>query len=42
MAVGSYNGGPHNMSRWYKPRRDDVSMDVFVELIQFFVEQRAL
>jgi hypothetical protein len=35
MAVGSYNGGPHNMSRWYKPRRNDVPMDVFVELIQY-------
>lgn len=35
MAVGSYNGGPHNMSRWYKPRHNNVPMDVFVELIQY-------
>ena len=35
MAVGAYNGGPHNMSRWYQPRRDNVPMDVFVELIQY-------
>ncbi|MEC8425451.1 MAG: lytic transglycosylase domain-containing protein, partial [Myxococcota bacterium] len=35
MAVGSYNGGPHNMSRWYKPRRDAVPTDLFVELIQY-------
>jgi soluble lytic murein transglycosylase-like protein/TolA-binding protein len=35
MAIASYNGGPHNVSRWYKPRRDNVPTDVFVELIQY-------
>ncbi len=35
LAVASYNGGPHNVSRWYKPRHGAVPMDVFVELIQY-------
>jgi len=35
FAVGSYNGGPHNMSRWYKNLKDNVDMDEFVEHVAF-------
>ena len=35
FAVGSYNGGPHNMSRWYKNLKGTVDMDEFVEHISF-------
>ena len=35
FAVGSYNGGPHNMSRWYKNLKGYVEMDEFVEHISF-------
>ena len=35
LAVGSYNGGPHNMSRWYKTRMGTWEMDEFVEHIPY-------
>lgn len=38
LAVASYNGGPHNMSRWLKPwlaRPDGIEMDAFVEQIEY-------
>ncbi|MAA78375.1 MAG: hypothetical protein CL916_03880, partial [Deltaproteobacteria bacterium] len=35
FAVGSYNGGPHNMSRWYKNLKGHVQMDEFVEHVSF-------
>ena len=35
FAVGSYNGGPHNMSRWYKNLNGHVQMDEFVEHVSF-------
>ncbi|MCB9778976.1 MAG: transglycosylase SLT domain-containing protein [Alphaproteobacteria bacterium] len=38
LAIASYNGGPHNMSRWYKPWRDRgevPELDVFVEHIEY-------
>ena len=35
FAVGSYNGGPHNMSRWYKNLKGSIEMDEFVEHIPY-------
>lgn len=35
LAVGSYNGGPHNMSRWYRNRMGTWEMDTFVEHIPY-------
>ncbi len=35
LAVGSYNGGPHNMSRWYRDRMGTWEMDEFVEHIPY-------
>ena len=35
LAVGSYNGGPHNMSRWYRNRIGTWEMDKFVEHIPY-------
>ncbi len=38
LAVASYNGGPHNMSRWLRPsldRGDTVDLAAFVEQIEF-------
>jgi len=35
LAVGSYNGGPHNMSRWYRDRMGMWEMDEFVEHIPY-------
>ncbi|MEC7986699.1 MAG: transglycosylase SLT domain-containing protein [Myxococcota bacterium] len=35
FAVGSYNGGPHNMSRWYKNLKGNIEMDEFVEHIPY-------
>ena len=35
FAVGSYNGGPHNMSRWYRGKIGTVDMAEFVEHIPY-------
>ena len=38
LAVGSYNGGPHNVGRWLRPKVD-IAFEDFIEEIQF-VETR--
>lgn len=35
MAVGSYNGGPHNMSSWLSPWGAEIRMDDYVEQIPY-------
>jgi soluble lytic murein transglycosylase-like protein len=35
MAVASYNGGPHNLSRWYRGKEGKIAMDVLVEQIMY-------
>jgi len=35
LAVASYNGGPHNVSRWYQGWHDKIELDAFVEQIPF-------
>lgn len=35
MAVGSYNGGPHNMGSWLRPWGARIRMDDFVEQIPY-------
>jgi soluble lytic murein transglycosylase-like protein len=35
MAVASYNGGPHNLSRWYRGKEGKIPMDVLVEQIMY-------
>lgn len=35
LAVGSYNGGPHNVSRWMRQLGGKVSLAEYVELIQY-------
>lgn len=36
LAIASYNGGPHNVSRWYKPWHDKgIALDVYVEQIPY-------
>jgi soluble lytic murein transglycosylase-like protein/TolA-binding protein len=35
MAVGSYNGGPHNMSAWLRPWGQNIRMDDYVEQIPY-------
>lgn len=38
LAVASYNGGPHNMSRWLRPwleRGETIETDAFVEQIEY-------
>ncbi len=34
LAVGSYNGGPHNVGRWLRPKVG-IPFDAMVEEIQF-------
>ena len=35
LAVGAYNGGPHNISRWFQPVKDRCDMAEFVEHIPY-------
>ena len=35
LAVGSYNGGPHNMSRWYRNRIGTWNLEEFIEHIPY-------
>ncbi|MFT5681620.1 MAG: soluble lytic murein transglycosylase-like protein, partial [Myxococcota bacterium] len=35
LAVGSYNGGPHNVSRWMRQLGGKVTLAEYVELIQY-------
>ena len=35
LAIASYNGGPHNLSRWMLQLKDDVDIDEMVEHIAF-------
>jgi len=36
LAVASYNGGPHNMSRWYRAYWErDINLDAMVEQIEY-------
>ncbi len=35
LAVASYNGGPHNVSRWYRGWQGNIDLDAFVEQIQY-------
>jgi soluble lytic murein transglycosylase len=35
FAVASYNGGPHNMSRWYRSSVGKIETDQMVEMIEY-------
>jgi soluble lytic murein transglycosylase-like protein/outer membrane protein assembly factor BamD (BamD/ComL family) len=35
LAVGAYNGGPHNIGRWYAAHQGRIEMDAFVEQIEY-------
>lgn len=35
LAVASYNGGPHNVSRWYEGWHGNIELDAFVEQIPY-------
>jgi len=35
MAIASYNGGPHNVSRWYREHQGSIAIDEWVEQIQW-------
>jgi soluble lytic murein transglycosylase-like protein/outer membrane protein assembly factor BamD (BamD/ComL family) len=35
LAVGSYNGGPHNIGSWLRPWGDTIRMDDYVEQIPY-------
>ena len=35
LAVASYNGGPHNVSRWYERHQGEIDLDAYVEQIEY-------
>ena len=35
LAVASYNGGPHNVSRWYERHQGNIELDAYVEQIEY-------
>ena len=35
LAVASYNGGPHNVSRWYERHMGNIELDAYVEQIEY-------
>jgi hypothetical protein len=35
LAVGSYNGGPHNVSRWMTHHRASAPLDAIVEMMEY-------
>ena len=35
LAVGSYNGGPHNVSRWMTHHKAAASLDAIVEMMEY-------
>jgi soluble lytic murein transglycosylase-like protein/tetratricopeptide (TPR) repeat protein len=35
MAIASYNGGPHNVSRWVRNHRGKIDLDAWVEQVEW-------